>query len=172
MEEKDHSSNRTSPTFSVCCVHDKVLLPPLTEPLSYLLNLYTSSESNAISFHKNIRRFNNVLACTSLGANIDIFQGQGVSDFHIHGQVYHQISLLLPEEGHRPAFAQLYIYDSMHKLENCHNIMQELDEKILRNLLNMLDECNPYIQNFHHMRDLIQTNISDKIFMIIHADRT
>ena len=49
----------------------------------------------------------------------------------------------------------LYIYDSVHENENRHNIMQELDENILQNLLNVLDECNPYIQNFHHVRDLI-----------------
>src|SRR6266498_1215478 len=172
MAEKDHSSNRTSPTFSICCAHGKVLLPPLTEPPSYLLNLYTSSTSDAISFRKNIRRYNNVLACTSFGANIDTFQGQGVSNFRIHGQVYHRIGPLLPEEGYPPAFAQLYIYNSVHENENRHNIMQELDEDILQNLLNMLDECNPYIQNFRHVRDLIQANGSNEIFMIIHADRT
>jgi len=172
LEEKDQSSNRTSPTFSICCAHGKVFLPPLTEPPSYLLNLYTSSESDAISFHKNIRRYNNVLACTSFGANIETFQGQGISNFRIHGQVYHWIGSLLPEEGHQPAFAQLYIYDSEHEIENRYNVMQELDEEILQNLLNMLDECNPYIQNFRHVRDLIQTNVSDEIFMIIHADRT
>lgn len=110
MEEKNHSSNRASPTFSICCAHGKVLLPPLTEPPLYLLNLYTSSESDAISFRKNIRRYNNILACTSFGANIDTFQGQGVSNFRIHGQVYHRIGSLLPEEGHQPAFAQLYIH--------------------------------------------------------------
>jgi hypothetical protein len=79
---------------------------------------------------------------------------------------------LLPEKGHTPAFAQLYIYDSVHENENHHKIMQKLDENILQNLLNMLDECNLYIQNFRHIRDLIQTNVSDEIFMIIHGDRT
>ena len=144
----------------------------MTELLLYLLNLYTSSASDAISFRKNIRCYNNILACTSLGANIDTFQGQGVSNFRIHGQVYHRIGPLLPEEGHLPAFAQLYIYDSVHENDNRHNIMQELDENILQNLLNVLDECNPYIQNFRHVRDLIQTNGSDEIFMVIHADRS
>ena len=77
MEEKDRRSNRTSPTFSICCAHGKVLLPRLTEsPSSYLLNLYTSSESDAITFHKNIRRYINILACTSFGANIENLPGQ------------------------------------------------------------------------------------------------
>src|SRR5438876_1230873 len=81
MEEKDRNSNRMSPTFSICCAHGKVLLPRLIEPPPYLLNLYTSSESDAVSFHKNIRCYNNVLACTFFGADIEKFQGRGVSNF-------------------------------------------------------------------------------------------
>src|SRR5204863_8696006 len=127
-----------------CCAHGKVLLPRLIEPPPYLLNLYTSSESDAISFRKNIRCYNNILACTSFGANIEKFQGQGVSNFRTHGQVYHRIGPLLPEEGQPPGFAQLYIYDSEHENMNRHNIMQDLDNNILQNLLNMLDRSNPY----------------------------
>jgi hypothetical protein len=79
---------------------------------------------------------------------------------------------LLPEKGHQLAFAQLYIYDSVHEIENCHNVMQELDEKILQNLLNILDECNSYIQNFcYSMKDLIQTNVFNEIFMVIYANQ-
>src|SRR3990170_7150158 len=36
----------------------------------------------------------------------------------------------------------------------------------------MLDRYNPYIQNFRHVRDLIQENVTDKISMIIHGHRT
>jgi len=172
MEEKNQNSSLASPTFLTCCALGKVRLPRLIELPPYLVNLYTSSESDAISFRKNIRRYNNVLACTSLGANIDVIPGQGISDFRIHGQVYHLISSLLPEEGLQPAFAQLYIYDSEHENSHRHNIMPDLNDVILRNLLNMLDECNPYIHNFRHVRDCIQTIASNEIFMVIHADQT
>jgi len=141
--------------FSICCAHGKVLLPRLLEPPPYLPNLYTSSECDIISFRKNIRSYNNVLACTSFGASIDIIPGQGISNFRIHGQVYHLIGPLLPKEGQQPAFAQLYIYDTEHENEHRNNVMQELDNGILQNLLEMLDECNPYVQNFRHIRDLI-----------------
>src|SRR5688572_16287663 len=127
MEEKDHNSNRTSPTFPVCCFHRKVQLSHLTEPPSYLLNLYTLAEPNAISFRKNIQSYNNILACTSFGAKVEKFHGQGISNFRIHGQIYHQIGSLLPEEGQSPGFSQLYIYDSKHEIENRHNIIQELN---------------------------------------------
>ncbi|RIA81270.1 hypothetical protein C1645_675349, partial [Glomus cerebriforme] len=172
MEEKNRNTSLASPAFSTCCAHAKVRLPRLIDPPPYLLNLYTSSDSDAVSFCKNIRRYNNVLACTSFGADINVIAGQGISDFCIHGQVYHRIGSLLPEDGIQPKFAQLYIYDFEHENANRHNVMPDLDDAILRNLLNVLDECNPYIQNFRHVRDLIQTNVPDEIFMVIHADRT
>ncbi|CAG8745890.1 8797_t:CDS:2, partial [Funneliformis mosseae] len=50
MEEKNQNSSFAYPTFSTCCAHGKVRLPRLVEPPPYLLNLYTSSNSNAISF--------------------------------------------------------------------------------------------------------------------------
>lgn len=119
IDERDCNSSQRSPTFAICCAGGKVHLPPLLKPPSYLIDLYTSSEPNANSFRKNIRGYNSVLACTSLGANINKeFQRQGVSNFRIHGQVYHRIGPLLPEENHIPAFAQLYIYDTEHENEN------------------------------------------------------
>jgi hypothetical protein len=163
IEEKDHSSNKTSPTFAVCCAGGKVSLQPLLKPPSYLLNLYTSSGPNANSFRKNIRGYNSLLACTSFGANIDEgFQRQGVSNFQIHGQVYHCIGSLLPENGQPPMFAQLYIYDTEHESRNRHNIMQDLDNNILLYLQNMLDTCNPYIKTFRQARDIILSNATLK----------
>ena len=86
IEEKDQKSNCTSPSFAVCCAGGKVSLPPLLMPPSYLMDLYTSSNSDAASFRKNIRGYNNLLACTSFGTYIsNEFRGQGVSNFRIHG---------------------------------------------------------------------------------------
>ena len=49
--------------------------------------------------------------------------------------------------------------------------MQQLDKDILQHLQDMLDQCNPYIQNFRQIRDLIQTNQTTEIFMLIYSDR-
>ena len=123
IDEKDHNSSQISPLFAMCCADGKISLPPLLKPPQYLLDLYTSSNSNATSFHRNIRGYNNLLACTSFGANIGKeFQGQGISNFRINGQVYHSIGSLLPEDGNSPMFAQLYIYDTEHENKNRHNI--------------------------------------------------
>ncbi|PKY39566.1 hypothetical protein RhiirA4_312718, partial [Rhizophagus irregularis] len=173
IEERVRNSSRVSPAFAICCASGKVNLPPLLEPPPYLLNLYTSSRSDANTFRKNIRGYNSLLACTSFGAKInEEFQRKGISNFQIHGQVYHRIGPLLPEEDHTPIFAQPYIYDTENENKNRHNIMQDLDVNILQNLQNMLDEYNPYVQNFRQIRDVIQANEATEISMLIHSDRT
>ena len=149
IEERNHGSNQTSPAFAVCCAGGKVSLPALLEPPSYLLDLYTSPGPISNSFRKNIRAYNNILACTSFGADVDErFQMRGISNFRIHGQVYHCIGSLLPEDDNPPMFAQLYIYDTEHENENRHSIIQGLNNDILQHLQDMLSECNPYIKNF------------------------
>jgi hypothetical protein len=149
IDEKNQKSTWISPTFSVCCANGKVKLMPLLKPPPYLMNLYTSSESEANSFRRNVRSYNSLLACTSFGANVnDEFQNRGVSNFSIHGQVYHLIGTLLPEEGQVPKFAQLYIYDTEHEISNHLSLMQNLDATVLQNLQNMLNMVNPYIHIF------------------------
>ena len=37
----------------------------------------------------------------------------------MHGVAQHSIGSLLPEEGQPSKFAQLYIFDSDHKLQHC-----------------------------------------------------
>ncbi|PKY50733.1 hypothetical protein RhiirA4_531157 [Rhizophagus irregularis] len=67
--EKDRNSSLSSPRFAICCAGGKVRLPPVLDPPPYLLDLYTSSQLEAISFRKNIRAYNGILACSSFGAN-------------------------------------------------------------------------------------------------------
>ena len=50
IDEKDHNSSQISPSFAVCCAGGKVSLPPLLKPPSYILDLYTSSSSDAALF--------------------------------------------------------------------------------------------------------------------------
>ncbi|CAG8688462.1 9249_t:CDS:2 [Dentiscutata erythropus] len=126
MLEKDQNSGLASPRFLVCYTNSKVKLSPLFQPPPCLLELYTSNTLFASKFRKNIRAYNTVLACTSFGSNVDQqFLEQGVSNFHIHGQNYHLISPLLSKEGNPSAFAQIYIYDTAHEVENLKDIIQE-----------------------------------------------
>jgi glutathione synthase/RimK-type ligase-like ATP-grasp enzyme len=69
---------------------------------------------------ENIRSYNSMFAFTSTGGIIDkeINKGRGTYVFRMHGQNYHHIETLLPEEGNQPCWAQLYIYDIEHEIEN------------------------------------------------------
>ncbi|CAG8783607.1 12841_t:CDS:2, partial [Dentiscutata erythropus] len=105
-----HKNSRyAAPRFLLCCTNSKVQLLPLLEPPPYLLNLYTSTNSDAVEFHKHARDYN----------------------------IYHLIGSLLPNKGQTSAFAQIYIYDTANEITNCYNIMQELNENILQSLQNI-----------------------------------
>jgi hypothetical protein len=44
--------------------------------------------------------------------------GRGLPNFIIAGQNYHRIGTLMPSEGERPKFAQLYTYDTENEVHN------------------------------------------------------
>ncbi|SRR6266540_7442810 len=76
LSEKDRNSSKSSPKLAICYAGGKVRLPPVLDPSPYLLDLYTSSHSEARNFHNNIRAYNGLLACSSFGAKInESFQG-------------------------------------------------------------------------------------------------
>jgi hypothetical protein len=152
----------------------KVSLPPLLDSSPYLLELYTLSRSNAINFRKSIRAYNGILVCASFGANLaKSFQGQGVFNFKIHGQIYHRIGSLLPDDGRSPVFAQLYIYDTNYENTNRLHVMHDLNANILQNLQDILNTYNLYIQKFHQVRDMLcdDTDITE-LSMRIYCDHS
>ncbi|XP_012850810.1 PREDICTED: uncharacterized protein LOC105970521 [Erythranthe guttata] len=57
---------------------------------------------------------------TSLGGKVQtsINNGSGPYTFLLHGHNYHLLGSLLPEEGTRPKFAQLYIFDTENEIQN------------------------------------------------------
>jgi len=71
LEERAASSSCTNPQFTLCYAQGKVRLPPLAPPPEPLRRLLTSNEADAKDFHQRIRFYNNALAFTSVGANLD-----------------------------------------------------------------------------------------------------
>jgi hypothetical protein len=61
-----------------------------------------------------------MFAFTSTGGIVDkeIDKGHIPYVFCMHGQNYHHIGSLLQEEGSKPHWAQLYIYDTEHEVES------------------------------------------------------
>lgn len=78
-------------------------------------------DAKSKNFKNNIRTYNSMFAFTSMGGKVDESvnkTGRAPYVFRLHGQTYHKIGSLLPEQGSPPKFAQLYIYDTENEIEN------------------------------------------------------
>jgi len=112
LEERVASSSRANLQFTPCCAQGKVTLPPLAPPPEPLRWLLTSNETDAKDFRQRICSYNNALAFTFVGANMDTSVAQpGNYTYHLRDELYHRMGSLLPQLGEVPKFAQLYISD-------------------------------------------------------------
>ncbi|KAF1883293.1 hypothetical protein Lal_00030401 [Lupinus albus] len=89
---------------------------------------------------------------TSLGAKIDrsINNGGGPPTIRIQGQPCHRIGSMLPMSGQFPKFAQLYIYDTEHEIENMMNGIRDnnVDSQVVMKLSKKLDDNNVHAKSF------------------------
>ena len=86
--------------------------------------------------------------------------------------MYHRIGSLLPDSETQPQFAQIYIYDTDHEIQNRSNIMPGLDPTILAELQQMLHDINPYVNIFRQAGNLLKNNPSLDLKLVITNNRT
>jgi hypothetical protein len=173
IDERVNKSSK-SPVFTICCANGKVTLPLLQE-LPYPLNiLLLENNPRSRLFQQNIRMYNSALSFTSLGANIDhqITGAGGVYTFRIHGEMYHRIGTLLPNPENSPSFAQIYIYDTDHEINNRLSVIPNLDFNILIELQQMLHEINPYVNIFRQAGQLLRNDPLLDLRLAIIDNRT
>ena len=98
----------------------QVKLQILQQPPQFLSDLLEDRHEKSRSFIENIRAYNMMFSFTSMGGTIDkeVNKGRGPYCFKMSGQNCHKIGSLLPDEGKQPKFAQLYIYDTEHEVQN------------------------------------------------------
>ncbi|XP_074314363.1 uncharacterized protein LOC141649576 [Silene latifolia] len=151
------NQNTPSPKFDGCCGNGNVTLSLLTSPPDTLTNIYSNKDAKSKHFLANIRAYNMMFSFTSMGGKIDnsVNQGRWPYTFRLHGQNYHRIGSLLPEEGSSPKSAQLYIYDTDHEVENrmSHFRQNPLNEAIVKSIQDMLDRYNSLTKSFRMTRD-------------------
>ncbi|CAJ0645462.1 15473_t:CDS:2, partial [Entrophospora sp. SA101] len=127
--ERKTGTSMRSPVFTTCCVKGRVSLLLIKE-LPYPLNtLLTRTDPSARLFRKNIRLYNSALTFTSMGAKVDhsITGTSGIYSFRVHGEMYYSVDTILPDNEVHPQFAQIYVYDTEHELQNRMNVMPNLD---------------------------------------------
>jgi hypothetical protein len=160
----------TSKKNTKCCHHGKVSLEPLSETPTLLTELLTGNTAN--NYREYIREYNSAMAFASMGADIKSPPGNGPYCFRIHGQIYHLVSPLYPNESNKPGYGQLYIFDSTEattkRLENqsnqgcMANVMQQLDE--------MLRQVNPFAESYKQMHQITQANPTMNVRMVFIQD--
>lgn len=111
-----------------------------------------------------------MFAFTSMGVKVidSINDGRGPYVFKISGQLCHRIGSLLPNEGSRPEYAQLYIFDTQNELKNrlhvatYSNSAFQPNEQIVAALIDMLNTHNSIVRLFRTARDRIFENNNDR----------
>lgn len=131
------SGTKSAPIFNLCCSSGKVSLPVPQAPPAPLNELLTSNSGSARAFREQIRAYNNVLAFSSIGLQVDqsVANAQnGAYCLRICGRVYHRIGPILPSEDERPAFAQIYIHDPEAQVRYRRSVFEDLDPFVLKSL--------------------------------------
>ncbi|XP_031279101.1 uncharacterized protein LOC116137545 [Pistacia vera] len=101
-----------------------------------------------------------------MGGHVDNEMNQrgGPYVFKLCRQNYHQIRSLLPPEGRKPQFVQLYIhdteYETSHRLNSIRGDTADatVDRELVQELQLMFDENNEFVKSFHSVRKHIHWN--------------
>jgi hypothetical protein len=119
-ERAERHVSSLSPNISMCCMKGNITIPYMAEPPVLIRNLFMGLDSRSSHFLSNARSYNNMFAFTSLGGKLEFGgnDGRGPPQFVISGQNYHRMGSLVPGDGDRPKFAQLYIYDTQNEVSN------------------------------------------------------
>ena len=151
IDEKLVKSSKRNPLFGMCCTSGKIKLPKLEGPPQEIRNLLSGQDEIAKKFRVHIRNYNNTLAMTSLGCNVDESvnrNGAGPYVFKVHGKLIHKAGSLSPNDGQTPVYAQLYIYDGGEALDYrmAHSANRGLDRGTMQILQDCLHNHHPGVQ--------------------------
>ena len=121
------SSNES---VSGCCLSGKVDLTRREDIPDNLKELFKDP-----AYKRNIRKYNQGLAFTSTGANVDnalANQRVGTYTYRIQGELVHQMGSLLPVPGESPKFAQIYFLMMLKRQQNVEPKSLEFPRKFLK----------------------------------------
>ena len=148
----------------MCGLEGQIKIPPLKNSPIFLKSLLDSDGgARAKKFRDQIRVYNSMFNFTSTGAKVGCLTNNtpGQYVFRISGQNCHRIRSMLPAENSQPKFAQLYVYDTSHEVQNRMNSVtdaeskKKIDETVVEGLMSMLDEVKPLAKTFRMARDRI-----------------
>jgi hypothetical protein len=173
-------SSRIHPKYGVCCLSGQIVLDDFKQAPAPLQLLLTDASPEARNFRENIRQYNAAFAFTSTSCTINesLLQGTGVYCFRLHGSLYHMAGSLIPNDGDRPKYAQLYIHDPAAALAARKTRNSNLDPRIMTALQMTLNEFHPFMPLYKHAYQIMtekppeeHANVEARILLQPSADR-
>lgn len=161
--------NQKQPKFP-CCYLGNISLPLQQPTPTFLKELLIGNNTISNYFKSNIRLFNSILSFTSSSCKVDrqlLSADCGTYTYRISGNVHHSIGSYLPENGEKPKFSQIYIYDKSFQTKIRNDMFPELKKDILEKLQDLLHEHNPYVQIFQQVGKKLQTEPSKQINIVL-----
>ena len=137
-----------------------------------LTKLLNECRKDSNHFRTNIRKYNNVLSFASKGFSGKHFEfksQRGPPVFKISGQMYHNMTNVLPNEGESPQFSQMYVYDEEYELDARMAHGDGLKPNILEKLQTMMHEVNPLVTCYKHAADIMKEDPTVDIQMVIKS---
>lgn len=127
-------------------------------------------------FRKNICQYNNTLAFTSVGVEIDrhTVQETGPASFHIHDTLHHLMGAFIPSKDLQPSYAQLYIYDPQEATDRHFHRNPGLQKDILLDLHHILTQHHPYAPIYQQAYKIIRARSLEQhtdIHMCLHLQQ-
>ncbi|POM78915.1 LOW QUALITY PROTEIN: Helitron helicase-like protein [Phytophthora palmivora] len=139
-------------TKKCCCMGGGVRLPPPREAPEKLRLLF-----NNPVFMQSIRVYNNAFAFTSMGASRseplqvdECVTRRGVYNFRVMGTVCHQMGSLIP-----PPPIYISNPDSAARMASRIRMTDGLSAEILSDIDEVMEQNNPYAQQFLHAREIL-----------------
>ncbi|KAL6564888.1 hypothetical protein OROMI_016338 [Orobanche minor] len=164
-EKNKGKSTRNMLKYTLCCKSGNVVLPMMKKPPRILRDLIYGRDRRSSHFVDNIRSYNSMFSFTSMGGKIDKSVNRGGSPpiFRLNGQNHHSIGSLLPRDGQKAKFLQMYIQDPhieiVSRIEAVRSTdVKELHSEIVSDLRDMLDKHNVFAKSFRMARDRLKEN--------------
>ena len=163
-------------TSSNCCQNGKVILPALPDPPETLQKLWNENTPEANLFRKHCRSINNAVCLTSIKVKERTFEGGYNPSVIFQGKVMQFSGPLQAEAGETPVFAQLYVHDpnlqesqrfaNMSLPANMSQGQKEMLRGVLRNVQNVLQEVNPFVNDFKQIIEMPDEELAKGILVI------
>lgn len=173
FDEKLTDSSARSPQFGSCCNSGQVRLPALEEPPPMLRDLFVNNTPQSREFRENIWKYNRAFAFTSLSVKEDhsVNRGRGEPVFRIQGELCHRSGPLTPTPGHRPTYAQLYIFEPRAALEHRVSQNQDLRRDTMQVIQDVLLRHHQYAPVYQHAHNVLREyNPNDDVSIRLRVD--